>query len=298
MDKKFVLRTARLVAAGILILWSMVAAAQELVHFPSFEDNGPGQPSTLLDGYLSRPNGEGRRPALVFLHGCGGLFMSGLFMRGTIEPGERAWAAELGRRGYAVLMVDSFGPRGHGPMCSPQAFNPELYRNRARDAYGALVFLQTQPFVRPDRVGVIGWSQGGGNVLSAIGAPSPARPAQLPQGDFRAAVAFYPTWCDGQRMRARWTNAVPLLVLVGSEDNGNPAGACKLLLDGAATRGGQVEMQVYPGAYHHFDWPDLSRHELPSRAADGAVRIEQTDQAARQDAFSRVPAFLSRFLMN
>jgi len=28
--------------------------AQELVHFPSLEDNGPGQSSTMLDGYLFR----------------------------------------------------------------------------------------------------------------------------------------------------------------------------------------------------------------------------------------------------
>ena len=57
-------------------------------------------------------------------------------------------------------------------------------------------------------------------------------------------------------------------------------------------------MQVYPGAYHHFDWPDLARHELPFRTAGGDIRIEATDPDARQDALSRVPAFLARFLMN
>ena len=57
-------------------------------------------------------------------------------------------------------------------------------------------------------------------------------------------------------------------------------------------------MQVYPGAYHHFDWPNLSRHELPFRTAGGDIWFEATDPAARQDALSRVPAFLARFLMN
>src|SRR5271169_1994921 len=96
-------QTARLIAVGVLLLWSTAAAAQELVHFPSFEDNGSGRSSTALDGVLLRPTGEGRHPAVIFLHGCGGLFMR---TSGAIEPGERDWAGELTRRGYAVLMVD------------------------------------------------------------------------------------------------------------------------------------------------------------------------------------------------
>ncbi len=101
---------ARLLTAAALLLWCGAAAAQELVHFPSSDVNGPGRPATVLDGYLLRPAGDGRHPAVVFLHGCGGLFGGGLFdrMRGLIEPGERDWAGELTRRGYVVLMVDSF----------------------------------------------------------------------------------------------------------------------------------------------------------------------------------------------
>jgi dienelactone hydrolase len=296
-------RATRLIAVAIALLWSAAVPAQDLVHFPSYEDNGPDRPSTVLDGYLLRPTAEGQHPAVVFLHGCGGLFMRTILFRiwawrRGIEPGELDWAGELTRRGYVVLMVDSFGPRDRGEMCSPSGFDLQLYRNRARDAYGALLFLQAQPFVRPDRVGVIGWSQGGGAVLLAIGTPSFARPPELPHGDFRAAVGFYPSDCDERQKPARWTNVVPLLVLVGAEDVRHPTAPCKLLLDGAASRGGTAEMQVYPGAYHHFDWPNLARHELPFRAAGGDIWIEATDPAARQDALSRVPEFLARFLMN
>jgi dienelactone hydrolase len=259
----------RLIAVAIVLLWSAAAPAQDLVHFPSYEDNGPGRSPTVLDGYLLRPAAEGRHPAVIFLHGCGGLFM-----RGAIEPGELDWAGQLTRRGYAVLMVDSLGPRNHGEMCSPSGFDLQLYRNRARDAYGALLFLQAEPFVQPDRVGVIGWSQGGGDVLIAIGTPSFARPAQLPQGDFRAAVGFYPTSCDERRKPAWWTNAVPLLVLIGAEDVGIPAAPCKLLLDGAASRGSTVEMQVYPGAYHHFDWPKGGQR-LPRRRWQGSTSFRK-----------------------
>jgi dienelactone hydrolase len=304
-------RAARLIAVGVLLLWSATVAAQELVHFPSFEDNGAGLSSTMLNGYLWRGAGEGQHPAVIFLHGCGGLFsrhrlraIDALIVllwgsSGAIEPGESDWARELTRRGYAVLMVDSFAPRGRGAMCSPQASDIELYRSkRPRDAYGALLFLQAQPFVRPDRIAVMGWSQGGGDLLFAIGTQSVSRPAQLARGDFRAAVAFYPSSCGPRGQSAGWTTEVPLLVLVGAEDVGIPAVPCKALLDDAAGRGAKVEMQIYPDAYHHFDWPNLPRRELPFRTAAGLVRIEGTDPAARQDAFSRVPSFLARFLSN
>jgi len=57
-------------------------------------------------------------------------------------------------------------------------------------------------------------------------------------------------------------------------------------------------MQIYPGAYHHFDWPNLPRRELPFPPAGGVVWFEGTDTVARQDAFSRVPSFLAHFLTN
>jgi dienelactone hydrolase len=293
-------QTTRIIAVSAVLLWSLTAAAQELVHFPSFEDNGPGRSATVLDGYLARPTGDGQHPAVIFLHGCGGLLMGSMVERlllgAVIEPGESDWAGALTRRGYAVLMVDSFGPRGRRELCAPRTSDPALYRNRARDAYGALLFLQAQPFVRPDRIGIMGWSQGGGAVLFAIGRQSFSRPAELPRGDFRVAVAFYPTSCDERRQQPSWSTSIPLMVLVGAEDVGIPAVPCKALLDGAVGRGATVEMQVYPGAYHHFDWPDLPRRELPFATAGGVVRIEGTDMVARQDAFARVPLFLARFL--
>lgn len=291
---------SRLVAAGfqagLLLLWCGAAAAQQFVHFPSIDDNGPGQPPTMLDGYLFRPTGDENHPALVFLHGCGGLFNPA---RNDIQLRDRDWAAELNRRGYVVLMVDSFRPRHESEMCTPQSFDREIYLQRPRDAYGALLFLQAQPFVRPDRIGVVGWSEGGGVVLFSIREPSLGRPARLPQGDFRAAVAFYPASCDQKKQQVMWASQIPLLVLVGAGDVWTPAPACKQLVDGAVARGSPIEMQIYPGAYHDFDWPDMPVHESPRyRTAAGVVPIQGTDPAARQDALTRVPAFLDRYLLN
>ena len=162
-------RFQTLAALVAVLIRSGSAATQEIVHFPSLEDNGPGQAATMLDGYLYRVPGEARHPAVVGLHGCGGMFSR---TTGLITPIYREWAAELNRQGYTVLLVDSFRPRNHGEMCSIQGFDFALYRKRPRDAYGALWFLQAQPFVRGDRIALAGWSQGGGATLFSIAAQS------------------------------------------------------------------------------------------------------------------------------
>lgn len=272
----------------ILLLSCALAEAQEAVHFPSLDG------ATQLDGYLYRPSGEGRHPAIVGLHGCSGMFSRAT---GAISPIYREWAAELSRQGYVFLLVDSFRPRNHGEMCSILGFELDLYRTRPKDAYGALWYLQSQPFVRGDHVGLIGWSQGGGVTLFSIGNRSLGRPANLPQGDFRAAVAFYPGSCSLERQPSDWTSRIPLLVLMGAEDVWTPATPCKAFLDGAVGRGAPIETQIYPGAYHAFDAPNQPRTELPNyRTRAGVVPITGTDPAARQDAFARVPAFLARYL--
>jgi len=275
-------------AVAALLLWSVGAHAQESVHFPSLDG------STQLDGYLYRPSGEGRRPAVVGLHGCSGMFSRAT---GAISPIYREWAAELNRHGYVFLLVDSFRPRNQGEMCSTLGFELEVYRARPKDAYGALWYLQSQPFVRGDRIALAGWSQGGGATLFSIGNRSLGRPATLPQGDFRAAVAFYPGSCNIERQPSDWTSQIPLLVLIGAEDVWTPLAPCKTFLDGAIGRGASIETQIYPGAYHAFDAPNQYRLELPAyRTRAGVVPIVGTDPAARQDALARVPAFLARHL--
>jgi dienelactone hydrolase len=71
------------------------------------------------------------------------------------------------------------------------------------------------------------------------------------------------------------------MVLVGAEDVGIPAVPCKALLDAAVIRGAKVDMEIYPGAYHHFDRPNLPRRELPFPTAvlsGSRERIRQRDR--------------------
>jgi dienelactone hydrolase len=173
---------------SLLFMTSHPALAWENVFFPSLDGPLTGGKPTQLHGLLMKPDGIGPFPAIVALHGCNGLFKGG-----TLVAREAAWAHLLTSHGYVVLFPDSFGPRDVTSDCEGRV---RAWAERSYDTYGALRYLQAQPFVIGERIGLMGWSHGGGTVIFAIAPDSIARPADLQKGDFRVAVAFYPAWCS------------------------------------------------------------------------------------------------------
>ncbi|MBM3646187.1 MAG: dienelactone hydrolase [Alphaproteobacteria bacterium] len=271
------------------------ARAQQTVRFAAL-DGANGAAPTELVGYLFLPVGPGPHAAIVFMHGCGGLFARAT---GEIVARETAWRRSLVERGFAVLMVDGFGPRNTTEICSPASFKPGLYARRPGDAYAALLFLRSRPDISHDRIGLMGWSNGGGAVLMAVAERSSGRPANFTGPDFRAAVAFYPGSCSPQRLGPDWTTEIPLLILVGEDDVWTPAAPCQEQAEQAAHLGAPVVFHAYPGAHHDFDWPGLKRRELPAfTMRSGVVPIVAEDPAARADALDRVGAFLARHMSN
>ena len=97
--------------SNILKKHGLAVAAQELVHFPSFEDNGPGRSSTVLNGYLSRPTGEGQHPAVIFLHGCGGLLMGSMIEPGACQRDDHGLVRASTAIGIAGPVAQSSAPR-------------------------------------------------------------------------------------------------------------------------------------------------------------------------------------------
>jgi dienelactone hydrolase len=276
----------RLLALFLLVIWAGGARADEpspWVRFTSLDAD-----KTVLDGYLFKAPGPGRHPAVVFLHGCGGLMV-----KGQVGRREQAWAATFNQAGETVLMVDSFTPRGVHKMCSPSTYQATVFKARPFDAYAALLYLQMQPDIDPQRIGLMGWSEGGGALLATIAENSPARPAYLAQGDFRAAVAFYPARCN-LRAHGPWVSHIPLLVLNGLLDVWTPAEPCRDLLNSAAASHSRADIVIYPNAVHDFDSPGMHVVRRPDYTTrTGIVPIMGEDPAAHADALQRVPAFLA-----
>ncbi|MSQ24484.1 MAG: dienelactone hydrolase family protein [Chloroflexi bacterium] len=269
------------------------------VAFPS-QLTDPAANEVMLNALLARPSGVGPFPALVLLHGCGGL----LTATRALVSRYRAWAELLLADGYVVLLVDSFNSRGFREECtrSPQPVSSST--DRPADARGALAYLQSQDFVDGDRAGLVGWSHGGASTLATVVGPLDGQSDQSSSESdteggarFRTAIAFYPG-CRAAAAPRRVASSVPLLILVGEADDWTPVGPCRTLLTRAAESPEPLTLKTYPGAYHAFDDPNTPVHvrtDVRAAAQTGGVHLG-TDPDARADALLTVPAFLGRYL--
>lgn len=190
-------------------------------------------PATELTGELYRPAGDGPFPGIVMLHGCAGRSAKDL------EDTSGAYFASLG---YALLIVDSFGPRGIKVRCNPNYGPPA---DRVMDAFGALDYLARLPFIDPDRIALLGYSQGGEVALSAVKLHG-VRTALGRR--FRTAVAYYPA-CD----ISLGAVSVPTLVLIGELDTITPAAQCREMMARRTGEGAPLKVVVYPDAHHAFN---------------------------------------------
>ena len=182
-----------------------------------------------------------------------------------------------------------------------------MFQERPADAYAGLRYLQTRHEIDPAKIGLIGWSQGGGVALLAISSKSPIwRDTPLQHG-FNSAIGFYPARCnDAQQSKPftqvepnTWSPISPLLILQGGKDDLTRAPSCQRFADAAAKRGNPVKIKVYPDAVHAFDAPNLKlqRRERRNMGGSGNYWIG-TDYAARKDALKLVVERLRRDLLD
>ena len=255
----------------------------------SFESATPKDPDRV-EGLLTRPDGAGPFPALVLLHGCHG-----------VSPQVKAWARWLADGGYVAFVVDSFGPRKEPADCKPDDKPGTPATARFDDAIGALKYLQTQPFVFPERVASFGWSQGGVFAMAVINGPTleraRARGVVLPRVGYAAAVAMYPGGC---RDYAKELVVRPLLLLIGGADDWTPPQYCREMAANVKARGADVTLVEYPGAYHYFDVVGQTKQvlkeiEQPFNLGTFGVTVAY-DADAATDAQRQIETFLARVL--
>lgn len=275
-------------AAGLFALHGAAALAQEKIAFPSNNTDIAGS-ATTIEGYLYRPPGDGPFPAVVGLHGCSGMLTRD---RSGVSPLYAQWGQHLKASGFVVLLVDSFTPRKVTSVCGvAQQSDVEPSSVRPRDAYGALLHLQAQPYVRPDRIAVMGWSHGGGTTLYTVAPVARGRPSPL-KHDFAAAIPLYPGWCRLNAHGASWKPVMPMLALIAGADDWTPAEPCVALLEGARSAGAAIDIVVYPGAHHAFDSPAPLRTLDSVKLPSGRLPTVGQDPAARADAYKRTVEFL------
>jgi dienelactone hydrolase len=264
------------------MLWCVVraltvaalAAPLEQVEFQgASQPRIPGDriPGDRIQGYLAKPEGAGPFPAVVALHGCGGMR----------EATKQKLADDIVAWGYVALLVDSFATRGIVHACTGGI----SASTRTADAYGALAFLARQTFVDRQRVGAVGFSQGAWIALVLADNYSVelfARPIDL---RFRAAAALYPP-CRYVGLRP----GIPTLILIGALDDWTPAADCSQKVAFWGTDGPPIDLVVYPGVHHSFYYSYLQ----PGMTMFGHW-LEYNGEAA-DDVTRRMRQFLDRYV--
>jgi dienelactone hydrolase len=228
-----------------------------------------------LPGYWFAAKSPSPAPAMVLLHGCGGLFDR----QGQLAERYTELAQRLNAMGVHALVTDSLTPRGERELCTQRLGSRQVtMTQRRRDALGAVAWLAAQPGVDASRIGVLGWSNGGSTVLAATNARHAEVKAAGQQPSL--AVAFYPG-CDTELKRG-YEPVAPLLMLLGEADDWTPAAPCKQL-----TAPG-VQWRAYEGAYHGFDGtaPVRLRKDVPngSRGTDPGAGVHVGGQPAARAA--------------
>jgi dienelactone hydrolase len=157
-----------------------------------------------------------RAPAVLIAHGCSGL------PRGPAEY--RLWFM---KQGYAVLEPDSFARPGH--TCNKSSLDV-----RTHDLKYALEQMRKIAWIDPDRIVLLGISQGGAAVANW---DTPGVQAHI----------ILENHCAGQQPSA--PENTPVLAIIGAEDEYSKGSGCKVE---RALKGSRSI--VIAGAPHALDW--------------------------------------------
>jgi len=240
-----------LLSAILLLAASALAADGKTVSYKSGDET--------VQGVLYAPAGSGPFPALVVIHEWWGL-----------NDWVKEEASKLADEGYVALAVDLY----RGKVATTPEMAHEIMRgvpeDRAkRDLHAAVEFLKSQPNVKKDRIGSIGWCMGGGYSLDVA----------LQEPDLAATVINYghlATDTEGLKK----INA-SILGSFGAQDHGITPDDVHKFEQALKQLGKKVDIKIYDDAGHAFENPNNK---------DGY----RADDAA--DAWKRTVAFLAATL--
>lgn len=221
----------------------------------------PVEPVNIV-GHWFLPPGTGKVPAVVLMHGSGGIYSAMLDY----------WPKQFNAAGIAVLAVDSFTPRGVQSTADDQSQVP--FAADTADAYAALRLLATHPRVDPARIALMGFSRGG--ITTWRAALQRVIDGQKLANNLRFAayIPVYSGGCVGSlrvQVRPGVFAQSPMLWVHGDADDYTPIGPCQEYAKRITEAGTSTEFVVIPGAHHKFDMDDSRRTYVR-----GAIRTLET----------------------
>jgi carboxymethylenebutenolidase len=219
-----------------------------------------------LPAFLARPTAPGKHPGLVVVQEAFGL-------NGHIKD----VTARLAGEGYAALAPDLYYREANavvGYDNLPEAIRlmMGLWDDKiVKDMSGAIAYLQQQPFVRADRIGVTGFCMGG-RITFLTACTNPA---------VKAAVPFYGGGIGNVQPSERTPKApldyadklsAPMLLFFGENDPFIPLDEVEKIKRRLADLKKNAETIVYPGAPHGFFCNERDSYR-PDAAKDAWERL-------------------------
>jgi carboxymethylenebutenolidase len=251
----------KIIRPGKTMFWLVFAVAIAATCAFSAESKSVSYKSgdETVQGILYTPVGKGPFPGLIVIHEYWGL-----------NDWVKEQASKLADQGYAALAIDLY----RGKVATTPDMAHEIMRgvpeDRAkRDLHAAFEFLASQPNVKKDRIGAIGWCMGGGYALDVA----------LQEPALAAAVINYGHLATDPAILKN-INA-PILGLFGGQDHGITPDDVHKFEQAMKQLGKPVEIKIYDDAGHAFENPN---NKDGYRAADAA------------DAWKRTVDFLARTL--
>lgn len=163
-----------LAALTFSILTATTAISAETISFvdiPNLYTN-----ETLENSKLFVPDGPGPFPAVIVMHGSGGLWKNNNPNSGDMNTHFEEWGTRLALAGYTALFIDSYTPRGIVEFAGRRpAENPALddaicstRHVRPTDAFSALAWLRDQDNIIDNRIALMGFSHGAESALVTV----------------------------------------------------------------------------------------------------------------------------------
>ena len=277
-------------AAGVSLVRAFIAfalAACGAAH--SFQPlTMAGEPPLQLQWQPAKETG--RRPAIIALHGCSGLYNN----RGRFDDRYTFYAQRWNAVGWHVVAPDSLGSRGQRSLCTQTAAERTIkVAHRRDDVLRAAAWLTARDDVDPQRIAVVGWSHGAMTALEIVD-------RSLWRSQPPAAIVTYYPGCGGWKRRALVEPVAPVLMLLGEADDWTPAAPCKELAERfQSRRPDAVAVHVYADGHHGFDSraPVRFRPNIPAGGDKRGVHVGG-NPAAREASLAELDQFLARHLQS
>lgn len=232
---------------ALVVALPLAGFAQSPTLFPSFDTETmtvkvvvpiPGAPEEVqLKPLLIKPNSTGPWNTIVLPSNCSG----------SEDRLWHFWVPELIKNNIAVVLLDSFKPRGFDSLC-PNQFKMTIGA-RLQDVHQVLDYLRADGRFRPDKIALGGHSTGAMTAFLSSFAEAQTHLSRKSDGGYNAFIGAAAS-CEMSFKSPRLMG--PLLLISGSKDDWTLPTPCSDETSRLKAAAQEASFVLIPGAYHTF----------------------------------------------